>query len=170
MVLESALARWSAAVGDEYVVTTPSVLDAASRATYATNHRPVAVVRPGTIAEVQACVRVAAGSGVGLWPLSTGKNWGYGSRVPGADGATILDLSRLDRIVHYDPDMGYVTVEPGVTQSQLHAFLVEQGGTHWLDATGSTRRSPARSAPSRRNWPRGGLAADPDRRGRDADG
>lgn len=138
MVLEGALAAWSAAVGHEHVDATPAVLDAASRATYATRARPSAVVRPGTVAEVQACVRVAAGSGVPLWPLSTGKNWGYGSRVPGADGAVILDLSRLHRIVQYDPEMGFVTVEPGVTQAQLHAFLADQGGTHWLDATGST--------------------------------
>lgn len=138
MVPEHALAGWSAAVGGANVETTPSVLDAAARATYATSHRPLAIVRPGSVAEVQACVRVAAGSGVPLWPLSTGKNWGYGSRVPGADGAVILDLGRLDRIVRYDAEMGYVTVEPGVTQARLHAFLADHGGTHWLDATGST--------------------------------
>ena len=138
MTHESALAEWATAVGDEHVVTTPETLDALSRATYATTNRPAAIIRPRTTAEVQACVRVAAARGVPLWPLSTGKNWGYGSRAPGADGAVILDLGRLDRIVDYDAEMGYVTIEPGVTQAQLHGFLAHQGGAHWLDATGST--------------------------------
>ena len=144
MDFEGALSAWSAAVGDEHVDATPAALHALSRATYATSQRAVAIVRPGTVAEVQGCVRVAAEARVPLWPLSTGKNWGYGSRVPGADGAAVLDLSRLNRIVEYDPEMGYVTVEPGVTQAQLHAFLADQG-----DALARRHRFDSRGQPHR---------------------
>ena len=36
------------------------------------------VMRPHTIEHVQAIVRWASEQGVKLYPLSTGRNWGYG--------------------------------------------------------------------------------------------
>ena len=61
-----------------------------------------------------------------IYPISTGKNWGYGSRVPLHDGV-LVDLGRMNRIVDFDEELAYVTIEPGVTQRQLHAFLQERG-------------------------------------------
>ncbi len=138
MTLDQAVARWRPIVGDPYVVTDGDELAQAGRATYDTRARVAAIVRPANVAEVQSCVRVAGEESVALWPISTGKNWGYGSRVPGVDAAVILDMSRMNGIVGYDAVLGYVTVEPGVTQAQLFAFLQDQGGAHWIDATGST--------------------------------
>ena len=50
---------------------------------------------------------VAMGAGFACWamaalhPVSSGKNWGYGSRVPTSDGVS-LDLGRLNRILDFD--------------------------------------------------------------------
>src|SRR4030095_17003422 len=63
--------------------------------------------------------------------------WGYGSRVPAGDGV-LLDLGRLNRIVAFDEDLAYVTIEPGVTQGQLYEFLRERGSRLWMDATGAS--------------------------------
>ena len=76
--------------------------------------------------------------GVPVYPISSGKNWGYGSRVPAADGCILLDLGRMNRIVDFNEELAYVTVEPGVTQAQLYAFLRERGSNLWVDATGAS--------------------------------
>ena len=54
------------------------------------------------------------------------------------DGSVLLDLSRMNRIVDFNEDLAYVTVEPGVTQGQLYAFLRERGSRLWMDATGAS--------------------------------
>ena len=121
----------------EFVVRDASVLEAASTATFATTSHVQAVLRPADREQVQACVRVANRFRIALYPISTGKNWGYGSRVPVRDGV-LLDLGRLNRIVDFNEDLAYVTVEPGVTQRQLFNFLREQRSGLWMDATGAS--------------------------------
>lgn len=76
-----------------------------------------------------------------LYPISTGKNWGYGSRAPAQDGCVTLDLSRLNRITAFDEDLAYVTLEPGVTQQQLYDFLQNQGSNLFFSTTGSSPHS-----------------------------
>ena len=73
-----------------------------------------------------------------IYPVSTGKNWGYGSRVPPTDGCVLMELHRLNRITDYDEKLAYVTVEPGVTFRQLYGFLREKGSNLMLSVTGST--------------------------------
>jgi 4-cresol dehydrogenase (hydroxylating) len=134
---EAACEAWSEAIGEACVVRTPADLASASTATFATTARVLARLRPSTRAEVQACVRIANGTGIPLYPISTGKNWGYGSSVPVRD-AVLLDLGALNRIVDFDEELAYVTIEPGVTQRQLAAFLRDRGARLWMDATGAS--------------------------------
>ncbi len=136
--LTHALEAWRRIVGPEHVLTDPSTLSAAGSATFATSNRIPAIVRPGTREEVRACVRVADEHRVPVYPVSTGKNWGYGSRVPPADGCVLMELRRLDRITDYDEKLAYVTVEPGVTFRGLHGFLRDKGSNLMLSVTGST--------------------------------
>ena len=71
-------------------------------------------------------------------PISTGKNWGYGSRAPVRDGV-LLDLGRLNRIVDFDEELAYVTIEPGVTQRQLFDVPAASASRDsWMDATGAS--------------------------------
>jgi 4-cresol dehydrogenase (hydroxylating) len=114
---------WRRTVGAANVETDAAALALASTATFATTPGVPAIVRPGNRAEVEACVRVAARHGTPLYPVSRGRNWGYGSRVPPRDGSILLELGRLDRIVEHDEELAYVTVQPGVTFRQLHQFL-----------------------------------------------
>jgi 4-cresol dehydrogenase (hydroxylating) len=44
----------------------------------------------------------------------------------------------MDRVLAFNERLGYVTVEPGVTQRQLYNFLKHQGSRLWIDATGSS--------------------------------
>ena len=46
--------------------------------------------------------------------------------VPSASGCVLMDLGRMNRILDFSEDLAYITVEPGVTQQQVYAFLQER--------------------------------------------
>jgi 4-cresol dehydrogenase (hydroxylating) flavoprotein subunit len=87
---------------------------------------------------VQQCLRIANRFKVAVFPVSTGKNWGYGSRVPISDGCVLMELARLNRIVDFDEKLAYITVEPGVTFRQLQNYLVQKKSKLFIAFTGST--------------------------------
>jgi 4-cresol dehydrogenase (hydroxylating) len=130
-----AIAAFRELLGDR-AVDSAEPLEAAARSTFRTEARPSAILRVRDADEVRACVRLAREHHLALHPISRGRNWGYGSRVPSSDGAAILDLSALDRIVGYDARLGLLTIEPGVTFAQAAAFLAERGGRHHLASIG----------------------------------
>lgn len=136
--LADALDRWRDAVGPDHVVTAPATLDAVSTATFATHQRVPAVVRPGSVPEVQACLRIANATRTPVYPISTGKNWGSGSAVPYGDGSVLLDLGRLDHVRAIDSTRGVATVEAGVTQRQLQDRLLADGSRFFLPCTSSS--------------------------------
>jgi 4-cresol dehydrogenase (hydroxylating) len=136
--MQFALREWIRALGREWVSTCPEDLREAGTATFAADRVIPAILRPGSREEVQACVRIANRYGVSLYPISSGKNWGYGSRVPSADHCALLDLGRMNRIVEFSEDLAYVTVEPGVSQGQLFEFLSERKSRLWMDSTGAS--------------------------------
>jgi 4-cresol dehydrogenase (hydroxylating) len=136
--LDSALGQWAEVVGADFVITGAAPLRAAETGTFASGHRIPAIVRPANRAEVQECMRIATRWQVPVYPISGGKNWGYGSRMPASDGCTLLDLGRMNRILDFSEELAYVTVEPGVTQAQLFAFLKERRSSLWMDSTGAS--------------------------------
>ena len=81
--------------------------------------------RVHNVAEVRAAVREARDRGEPLYPVSTGRNWGLGSRSPVQDGCRLLDLAGLDRIRRLDLQQGIAVVEPGVTQGALADRLAD---------------------------------------------
>ncbi len=134
----SAIEAWTNLLGSENVLTDISALSDAQTTTFFTQQRVHAILRPANRTQVQDCLKIANSFGVPIYPVSSGKNWGYGSRVPVQDGCVLLDLARLNRIVDFNQDLAYVTVEPGVTQRQLYEFLAQQHSNLWMDATGSS--------------------------------
>lgn len=77
---------------------------------------------------------------VGLYPVSTGRNWGYGSASPVRPGDERVDLSGLARIhglAEASVARPVVRVEPGVTQGQLHAALRSRHPGLTFNVTGS---------------------------------
>lgn len=135
--LAGALLEWEQVLGPADVHVEPAELEQAANATFATTANPLAILRPATRDDVQKCVRIASKFGVAIYPYSTGRNWGYGSRAPVHDGV-LLDLGRLNRIVDFSEELAYVVIEPGVTQRQLHEFLLARKSKLWMDATGAS--------------------------------
>jgi 4-cresol dehydrogenase (hydroxylating) len=132
------VAEWTRVLGSDFVETGEAALRVAASATFQTHQSITAILRPASTADVQACVRIANRFHIPLYPLSSGKNWGYGSRVPPSDGCVLLDLRRLDRIVDFSEKLGFITIEPGVTQRRVYEYLKERKSRLWMDATGSS--------------------------------
>ncbi|MCC7547487.1 MAG: FAD-binding oxidoreductase [Burkholderiales bacterium] len=120
------------------MIVDPALLAMRARATFASDHRVAALVRPGSVTQVQACMRIAASQRIPVYPVSSGRNWGYGSSLPASDGNAIIDLSRMNAILEINPRLAYATIEPGVTQRQLMQALQDITPALWLDATGSS--------------------------------
>lgn len=139
--LDAAIRGWKALLGDDQVITDADALRLAETATYATTQRVTAIVRPRTTAEVSACLRLATEHRAPVYPISRGRNWGLGSRVPTGDGCALLDLSEMRAITAWDESLAWMTVEPGVTFRQAHAFLAEQGSRRFVAVTGSSPES-----------------------------
>lgn len=137
---QNAIEALTAALGQDNVIINQDELQRYERATFHCENAVPAVVRPANATEVQSCLRIANEFKVPVYPISTGLNIGYGSTVPPAPGCIIMELKRLDKIVEYNADLGYVRVQPGVTQQQLYDFLRAQNAPFWLDVTGSSPR------------------------------
>ncbi|MBE0486437.1 FAD-binding oxidoreductase [Marinobacter sp.] len=133
--IESAIAEWVTILGDSKVIAANSEDFGAS--TIGTQRSIPAVLRPENKDEIAAILEIAQRWKVSVYPVSTGNNWGYGSANPVEDGCVILDLSRLDRITDFDAELGVVTVEPGVTQGALRAFLDSHEGNYLVPVTGA---------------------------------
>lgn len=137
--MEGFLAECRASVGAQWVKVEAADLDpygwqAIPRTDGA--NPPVAAVCPASLEEVQAVVAAANRHAAPIWPTSTGRNIGYGSSAVADPGTTVLDLRRLDRITDFDPELGTVVVEPGVTYQQLQDFIAANGGGFWIDFPG----------------------------------
>ena len=72
-----------------------------------------------------------------IHPISTGRNWGYGSALAPDEHAVILNLGQLQQIHFDDVDAGLVTVGPGVTQQMLRDAIDKLGLTFMVPVTGA---------------------------------
>lgn len=81
-------------------------------------------------------VRIANACRVPVYPVSRGKNWGYGSRVPVTGGCALLELDRLNRITEVSEELGHVTLEPGVTYQALFEELGRRNSRLTVATTG----------------------------------
>lgn len=93
-----------------------------------------AVVYPGSTADVQTIVRWANSTGYPLYPISLGRNLGYGGAAPRVPGGVVVDLGRrMHRILNIDADNASCVVEPGVTYFRLHEEIQKRGLPLWID-------------------------------------
>jgi glycolate oxidase FAD binding subunit len=97
-------------------------LGGADRAPYVVDGRtPCGVVLPGSSDEVARVVRAAAAVGVPVLPWGGGTQMSRGT--PPRDGALVVGLRRLARVVEHEPGDLTATVEAGITLDALQATL-----------------------------------------------
>lgn len=85
--------------------------------------RPLFVVRPDSVEQVQAIMAVAAELKVPLTPRVAGTNLG-GLTIPAPGGITV-DLRDMNRIHAVDEGEMYAIIEPGVTFGDMREYLLE---------------------------------------------
>jgi 4-cresol dehydrogenase (hydroxylating) flavoprotein subunit len=129
--------EWEQIVGEKNLITDSDKLATYCNNVSSLNGEILAVLRPDSTEEVRDIVQVANRHQMPLYPISCGKNWGLGSRLPVRLGATIIDLGRMNRIQRVDTKYHYAVVEPGVTQGQLYHYLLENDLPLTLNVTGS---------------------------------
>jgi FAD/FMN-containing dehydrogenase len=113
------IARLLAALGPGAVLTEPSEM-----AGYAVDWRnlyhgrPLAVVRPATVAQVAEAVRLCVEAGAPVVPQGGNTSMVGGATPSGSGTAVVLSLERLRRMRALDPVEMTMTVEAGVTLRQ----------------------------------------------------
>jgi 4-cresol dehydrogenase (hydroxylating) len=134
----AALKAFASIVGDQWLFTTDEDLEL-YRDSYsilwgeADERTASAAVAPDTAEQVVELVKVANRYRIPIYPISTGKNLGYGGAAPSLAGSVVLDLKRMNRVVEIDERNGYVVVEPGVSYFDLYNHIQEKGLKLWID-------------------------------------
>lgn len=135
---DEAIQAWREILGDQYVLTDEPCRERFARSTSPDpGPPPAAILLPESTQQVQQIVEIAGRLHVPLYPISRGKNWGYGDACAPTPGQVIVDLARMNRVVEFNTDLGYVVIEPGVTQGQLSKYLAEHQAGLWMDCTGA---------------------------------
>ena len=121
----SLAARLAAIVGEKRVLFRPSeLLTYASDALPSYHKQPALAVFPGMRDEVVAVVRELARSNVPFVPRGAGTGLSGGAL---AEGAVLVGLNRLTRVIAVDPDNATATVEPGVVNAALSRAVAPHG-------------------------------------------
>ncbi len=112
-----------AAVGAEYVATDPDVTGAYSKdmMPLAPSGTALAVVRPGSTAEVVAVVKACAAAGVAIVPRGAGS--GLSGAANAVDGAVTVVMTRMNKILELDEGNRLAVVQPGVINKDLRTAV-----------------------------------------------
>jgi FAD/FMN-containing dehydrogenase len=82
------------------------------------------VYRPSTMAGISHALAEAHRAGV---PIAfRGSGYSYGD-APFNSERVLVDMSRMNRILHWDPESGVISVEPGVTIERLWRYVLGDG-------------------------------------------
>ena len=100
-------------------------------------HIPSGAIAPTSVEEVQEAVRVANQFRVPIFPISRGKNLGYGGSAPVLEGSVVMDLSGMKKI-EFDAANGVVTLEPGVGFYDLYDYIQTNNLPFWLSTPGNS--------------------------------
>ena len=105
-----------------------------------------AAVAPNSVEQVQQIVRTANHYKIPIYPVSTGRNLGYGGSAPAYSGSVVVDLKRMNRILEVNEENGYALVEPGVSYFDLYRHIQERGLKLWIDVPDPGWGSPLGNA------------------------
>lgn len=122
----------AAALGDEAIAagvltTDPALLDAVrtDRSGWVAEGTPLALVNAARVEHVQATMRAASEFRVPVVPRGAGTGLAGGAN--GTDGAIVLSVAGMDRIVEISAADQLAVVEPGLVNSDLNDALEPHG-------------------------------------------
>jgi FAD/FMN-containing dehydrogenase len=93
-----------------------------------------AIVYPSSTTEVQSIVRWANEFKIPIYPVSMGRNLGYGGASPRVPGSVVIDLGRkMNQVLKIDGENASCMVEPGVSYFKLYDEIQKGGFKLWID-------------------------------------
>ncbi|KAF2462277.1 glycolate oxidase [Lineolata rhizophorae] len=93
-----------------------------------------AVVYPGSTPDVQTIVRWANKHEIPIYPISMGRNVGYGGAAPRVPGSVVIDLGRrMNKIVNIDAENASCLLQPGVSYYRLYEEVKKRKLPLWID-------------------------------------
>lgn len=98
------------------------------------------VWKPNSLEELMEIVEKANLEKRSIYPISTGHNWGLGSKLPVED-TELVDLGMINEILEVNEELCYARIQPGVTQKQLADYLTIHHPSLMLNVTGSDANS-----------------------------
>ena len=92
---------------------------------------------PENLNELRSILINCNDTGIKVYPISRGYNWGLGASRPVDKSCRIINLRKLDEVHELNLEEGFVTIGPGVTQGALSDLLKDT--PYMIDVTGSSR-------------------------------
>lgn len=138
---DAILERLAAAVPAESISTDEATLAAHSTDTSGdpTQGRAIALIRPESAQQVSAILAAANATRTPVVPQ--GRRSGLLGAAQSIEGAILLDLTALDRIVEIDPVDRLAIVEPGVVIADLQRAVADRGLFYAPDPASADRAS-----------------------------
>jgi len=86
-------------------------------------------------ADIIRIVEAANRFNVSIDPVSTGLNVGYGDFFPETPSQVVIDLRRMNRVLGFNTQEGWMRLEPGVSQGDVAEFLRDNAPEYEFDLT-----------------------------------
>jgi glycolate oxidase subunit GlcD len=131
------VAALRAALGEDAVITMPgSLLVYESDGLTAYRARPLLVLMPADTAETAAAVRLLAAAGIPF--VARGAGTGLSGGALALEGAAVISMARMSRILRLDPANRIARVQPGVVNVELTAAAAPHGLYYAPDPSSQT--------------------------------
>lgn len=117
------------------VIDESGALEAYRPDTGAATRYPTGALVLTDVAAVPRILEAANTHRVPLWPISGGRNFGYGTAQPVHAGSVLVDLSQLKQI-EIDSEAAVARIQPGVTQHDLEQAIRRAGARLLVPTTG----------------------------------
>ena len=126
-MLTDALAGLAGELDDGLLVTDPQVVaaHAGDQVPGLGSGTPLALVRPRTTQDVATVLRWASAHGVPVVPRGAGS--GLAGAANAVDGAVVVSLAAMDRVLEVNPADRYVVVQPGAVTAAVDAAARAHG-------------------------------------------
>lgn len=139
---KNAVEAWRRALGASQVVSDRNTISTLlNNASGLPKPNVPVYLKARNVDDVRAAILVAKDFQVPVYPFSTGKNWGLGSKVPPRTPCALLDMSAMNQIREVNQKLHYAVIEPGVTQQQMVDYLRERDLPLLVNLTGSSPNS-----------------------------
>ncbi len=114
------------AIGAEFVLTDPADLEFYAMDVYASRELPIAVVQPGSKDDMVAIAKLADQMDVAMVARGGGASY-TDAYLPNTPRSLLVDTARMNRILEINETDMYVTVEPGISWSEMTEALTAKG-------------------------------------------